>query len=146
MSVRLSARPLSVAAAYAALADPRSGAVVLFVGRVRPDAVGGRTVRALEYEAHRSVALAGLARLERAAREGTGVRRVILWHRTGQLAVGTPSVIVGVAAAHRGTAFRIAARLIAQLKREVPIWKTERWRSAHPRRRPPRPRAGPGAG
>lgn len=142
LPVRITARALSVAGAYAALDDSASGAVVLMVGRVRPDPSGGHRVAALLYEAHRSVALRELARLERTARADPGIHRVLLWHRTGRLRVGTPSVIVGVAAPHRGIAFRTAARLIAQLKSEVPIWKTELWQSARPRRRPPRRSAG----
>ncbi|MHB8351969.1 MAG: molybdenum cofactor biosynthesis protein MoaE [Thermoplasmata archaeon] len=141
--VRISAEPLSVEAAYRELDDPASGAVVLLVGRVRPDPDGGRRVQALLYEAHRTMALRALRRLERAARAGPGVRRVLLWHRIGRLKAGTPSVIVGVAAPHRAAAFRTAARLISQLKAEAPIWKTELWRSARPRRRPPRPSGGP---
>ncbi|MGI0053905.1 MAG: molybdopterin synthase catalytic subunit [Thermoplasmata archaeon] len=134
-----------MAAAYAALEDPGSGGVVIFVGRVRPDRRGDRSVGALEYESHRSVALQQLAAMERASIARPGVRRVLLWHRIGRLPVGTPSVIVAVASGHRALAFREAARLIAELKDRVPIWKSERWRSAHPRRPPPRPRPGPGA-
>jgi molybdopterin synthase catalytic subunit len=143
MVVRVGRAALRVAAAYRALADRASGGVVLFVGRVRPDRAPRGTVAALEYEADPRLARAALRALERSARRRYGARRIVLWHRVGVLRVGTPSVIVGVAAPHRAAAFRAARWLIAALKRSAPIWKMERARSARRRPRPPSPRAGP---
>lgn len=140
MSVRLTPRPLSVAAAYAELSDDQSGGVVVFAGRVRPDSTRAGRVDALEYEAHHALALASLRRLEEKAHRELGARRTVLWHRLGVLPVGAVSVIVGVAAPHRAAAFAAARRLIDSLKRETPIWKTDR---ARPARRPRRRRAPP---
>lgn len=134
MGVYLGSRPLSVATAYRALDDPRSGGVVLFAGRVRPDRTARRPVRALQYEADRVMALEGLERLERFARARFGAREVVLWHRVGLLKVGTISVLVGVAAPHRAAAFAATRYLIDGLKRSVPIWKSEPARRV---RRPP---------
>jgi molybdopterin synthase catalytic subunit len=113
------------------------GGVVLFVGRVRPDRRGKGRVVALEYEADLRMAGPALLALEREARRRFAVRRVVLAHRVGRLAVGTPSVLVGVAAPHRRSAFGAARFLIDRLKRDVPIWKTERTRAAPRRRRGP---------
>ena len=142
VTVRIGPRPISVARAYRELEDPKSGAVALFVGRVRPDRLGGRTVAALLYEAHEAPARRALAQLERDARSRYRARRVLVWHRVGVLPVGTPSVLIGVAAAHRAEAFAACRHLIDALKATVPIWKTDR---ARPARRP-RPRPGPRAG
>lgn len=135
MAVRLDHRPISVAAAYASLVDRRSGGVALFVGRVRPDRAEGRTVSALLYEADVRMAKRALARLEATARARFRARRVLLWHRLGVLPVGTPSVLIGVAAPHRAEAFAACRYLIDGLKASVPIWKTDRARPARPRRR-----------
>jgi molybdopterin synthase catalytic subunit len=137
MTIRLTARPLSVPAAYAALGDERSGGVVVFAGRVRPDVTRLGRVHSLDYEAHRPLALASLRRLAVQARQRYGARRVVLWHRVGRLRVGTVSVIVGVATPHRADAFAAARYLIDALKRETPIWKTDRGRPGRPR--PSRP-------
>ena len=137
MSVRLVRRPLSVAAAHAALADPRAGGVTVFVGRVRPDRAGRRTVYALFYEAHEGPALSALARIEAEARRRFGLTGAILWHRLGTLPVGAASVIVGAAAPHRAASLRAARFLIDRLKSEVPIWKTDRARSVRRQRGPP---------
>lgn len=116
--------------AYRALADPASGGVVVFVGRVRAEAAGpSRRIVALEYEAHQPLAEKGLRALEARARRKYRIRRVVLWHRTGTLRIGVISVIVGVAAPHREAAFAAAAWMISELKARVPIWKTDRARS-----------------
>jgi len=109
------------------------GGVVVFLGRVRPDRTGKGRVTALEYEAHRELALSALRGLERTARRRFGAEKVVLWHRLGAVPVGEPSVVVGVATGHRAAAFRAARFLIERLKAEVPIWKLER---ARPVRRP----------
>jgi molybdopterin synthase catalytic subunit len=140
VSVRIGRARLSVASAYRALEDARSGGVVLFAGRVRPDRAPGGRVEALEYEADRPMAVASLERLERFAVARFGARRTVLWHRIGRVEIGEISVIVGAAAPHRADAFAAARYLIDGLKRTVPIWKTER---APPGRRRPGPRARP---
>jgi molybdopterin synthase catalytic subunit len=143
VSVRVGPRPLSVAAAYRELEDAESGGVVVFVGRVRPDRLGpGRSVAALEYEAHRTLAERALEELARGAQRRFRVRRSVLWHRVGVLPVGTPSVIVGAATGHRDEAFRAARWMIDELKAKAPIWKMDRARSARRRRPRPSPRAG----
>lgn len=140
MGVRIQRAPLSLAAAYRAIAKPGLGGVVVFAGRVRPDATQHGRVVALDYEAHERMALPALQRLEVEARRRVPGAQVVLWHRVGRLGVGVPSVIVGAATPHRADAFRLARALIDRLKAEVPIWKTERVRPGRPRRkRPDRP-------
>ena len=146
MSVRLTRRPLSVGAALRELSNRELGGVVVFAGRVRPDAVPAGRVVALDYEAHTSLALRELRSLEREARRRFGRGRYLLWHRLGRLPVGTTSVIVGAAVGHRAEAFDAARFLIDQLKERVPIWKTDRARRGRRRRPRPSPRAARSAG
>lgn len=139
MTVRLSHRKLSVAAAYRALEGTGLGGVVVFVGRVRPDPAGGRSVAALDYEVDRSVALAGLARLERDVTRKYRAGRTVAWHRLGRVRVGEIAVVVGAACPHRAAAFSAARELIERLKATIPIWKAVRERPVRrPRRRPGR--------
>jgi len=142
MSVRLTRSPLSVVAAFRFLSGDELGGVVVFVGRVRPDPMPRGHVSALEYEAHRQPALDALSELERQARRRFGAGKVVLWHRLGRIPVGEASVVVGVATGHRAPAFAAARFLIERLKREVPIWKLDRARPAHPPRSRRRGRAG----
>jgi len=140
MGVRLTRRPLLIAAAMKDLRGRHLGGVVLFAGRVRPDRSKDGRVTALDYEAHPAVARRELDRIERTARRRFAADRVVLWHRLGRVRVGEVSVIVGAACGHRGAAFDAARYLIEELKVTVPIWKTERGRPARrPRRRPSLP-------
>ncbi len=146
MSTRLSARPLSIAAAHRALDGPGLGGVVVFVGRVRPDPTPAGPVVALVYEAHAAPARRALAELEREARRRFGVERTVAWHRVGRVAVGEAAVVVGAAAAHRRPAFQAARFLIDELKRRVPVWKERRARPGRRPRRRPSPRRGRSTG
>jgi molybdopterin synthase catalytic subunit len=139
VSVRLSTRPLSAARALKELSAAGLGGIVLFVGRVRPDRTRHGTVRALEYESHRAMALRTLRAWEVEARRRYGAARVVLWHRIGIVRAGEPSVIVGTASAHRQSAFEAASMLIERVKTDAPLWKSERVRPARPRRRLPLP-------
>ncbi len=142
MSVRLSRRDLSVAAAVRELFAPGLGGVAMFVGRVRPDRADGRTVTSLVYEVDTVPALARLRAIEREARRRFGAERTVLWHRVGRVGVEGISVIAGAASGHRTEAFAAARYLIEELKRTVPLWKEV---TARPSRRPPR-RRGPARG
>jgi molybdopterin synthase catalytic subunit len=140
VTCEITSRPLHLGQVERHLPDPGSGAVVLFIGRVRPDSVQGRRVVALQYETDRALALRRLRELERRARRRFGARRVYVIHRVGRIPVGGASVIIAVAAAHRSKAFAAARFLIEELKREVPIWKADRWaRAPAGRRRRTRP-------
>ena len=52
-----------------------------------------------------------------------GVKQVAMLHRIGRLEIGEASVLIAVAAAHRGDAFDACRYAIDTLKRTVPVWK-----------------------
>ena len=52
------------------------------------------------------------------------LKRIRVVHRLGVIAVGEPSLLVRVEAAHRVEAFAAAQFIIDELKQRVPIWKT----------------------
>jgi molybdopterin synthase catalytic subunit len=128
LAVAIQRGRLSIGKAYALLEDPAAGGVVLFVGRVRADVGAGGRVRSLLYEADLRAVTAQLEGLERRARGRFGISRVVIWHRIGEVPVGEPSVLLGVAAAHRPAAFAAARYLIEALKARAAIWKTARLR------------------
>ena len=51
------------------------------------------------------------------------LKRIRVIHRLGVIAVGEPSLLVRVEAAHRAEAFAAAQFIIDELKQRVPIWK-----------------------
>ncbi|HSK27029.1 MAG TPA: molybdenum cofactor biosynthesis protein MoaE [Jiangellales bacterium] len=119
------AEPLSVDEVLAAVADPAGGGTCVFVGTVR-DQDGGRAVAGLGYTAHPSVADT-LRRVAEAVAAAHDVRALAAVHRVGDLAVGDLAVVVAASAPHRDTAFAACRMLIDDLKREVPVWKHQRF-------------------
>ena len=97
---------------------------MVFEGIVRNNTRGRRTLY-LDYEAYESMALNEMRKLAEAALERFAVRDVRLVHRLGRLEIGETSVLIVVAAAHRGAAFEACRWLIDSLKKTVPIWKKE---------------------
>ena len=126
--VALGSEPLPVDAASRWASVPEAGAVVTFIGIVRDHAEGRDGVTGLTYEAYESEATRAMASIVVAARSRwTGLARVALLHRTGDLAVSEASVAVVVSSPHRGDAFDAARFCIDTLKESVPIWKREHW-------------------
>ena len=124
----LTTAPLPVERAADWVVCPDCGAVVTFAGTVRDHAEGREGVDELEYEAYDAQVEPRLRQIaEEASVRWPGVGRVVIWHRSGTLAVGEISVAVAVSAAHRGDAFDAARYCIDTVKTTVPIWKRERW-------------------
>ncbi len=122
--VRLTADPLDPAEAVASVADPSAGGTCVFLGTVRDHSDAG-PVTGLTYEAWEELARARLEELGDELFRRWPLRRVSLWHRTGELAIGEVSVVVACSAAHRAEAFEACRHGIERLKDEVPIWKKE---------------------
>ena len=122
---RVVTEPLSPDAIAAEVDDPGAGGIVIFSGVVRNE-TGGRPVKFLEYEAHAPMAEVKMREIGEAVRvRWPGVRRVAMLHRIGRLEIGEASVLIAVAAAHRGDAFEACRYAIDTLKRVVPVWKKE---------------------
>lgn len=128
----------------ARLATPADGAVVGFVGRTRvtpgTPAPGqeaeaarhaGRSVDALDYEAHETMALRILASIADEIEARFGVERVAIVHRLGDVPLGDASIVVAAAAPHRDAAFAAARYAIDETKARAPIWKAERFADGH---------------
>ena len=126
------------------LATAEDGAVVGFLGRTRispgTPAPGqeaaaaqhaGRSVEALEYEAHESMALGILETIADEVAERFGVDRIAIVHRTGEVPLGEVSVAIVAVSPHRDAAFDAARYAIDETKARAPIWKAERFRDGH---------------
>lgn len=106
------------------LKQPADGAAVIFDGVVRDNTRGRRTLY-LDYEAYEAMALKQMESLAVEARSRFAVRGASIVHRLGRLEIGETSVLIVVAAAHRGAAFEACRWIIDSLKKTVPIWKKE---------------------
>jgi len=132
----LSAEPISVDQAIAAVESDTAGAVVSFSGVVR-NHDGGKPVDRLSYSAHptaHQVMADVVARLVAEQNAGAGqnagdgsTKPVRIWaaHRIGMLEIGDPALVCAVSAAHRGQAFAVCSELVDRIKEQVPIWKEQ---------------------
>ena len=147
----LSAEPISVEQAIAAVESDTAGAVVSFSGVVR-NHDGGKQVSRLSYSAHPTAhqvmadVVAGLVAEhsapagDQASDAGSGrdtgagsdtgsdeqqPERIWAAHRIGMLEIGDPALVCAVSAAHRGQAFAVCAELVDRIKAQVPIWKEQ---------------------
>ena len=136
----LSAEPISVDQAIAAVESDTAGAVVSFSGVVR-NHDGGKPVQRLSYSAHPTAhqvmadVVAQLVAEQAAGGSGgtagkTGsapAQPVRIWvaHRIGVLEIGDPALVCAVSAAHRGQAFAVCSELVDRVKAQVPIWKEQ---------------------
>ncbi|HYT00206.1 MAG TPA: molybdenum cofactor biosynthesis protein MoaE [Thermoplasmata archaeon] len=121
--------PIDVAAVVDRVRRDDAGAIVVFLGSVRADA----GVRALDYEVYEPMARKALQVLADRAKSKFGLLEVAIVHRVGHIPIGEDSVAVVCAAAHRAAAFAGCEWAMDEVKRIVPIWKTES--SAKPARR-----------
>jgi len=120
----LTAQPIDSAALRARLERPEAGACVVFEGWVRNHHLG-QPVRELHYEAFDVMAQAeGDAIVTEIEQRFSGCT-VNCVHRTGALRIGDLAVWIGVASAHRATAFVACRQAIEEIKRRLPVWKKE---------------------
>lgn len=116
--VRVGPEALSADRLAKAVATSHTGAIVTFQGTTRD-------VERLDYEVYEPMASERIEAIltEIAARHE--IEGIAAEHRTGPVPLGEPSVVVTVAAAHRGPAFAAAREAIDRIKAEAPIWKRE---------------------
>ncbi len=123
--VEVTAEPLDAEAVRRLVADPSTGATVVFCGTTRE-------VPSLEYEAYVEMAEEKIRQLAEAVIAEHGLAAVAVAHRTGTVELMEPSVVIAVSAGHRAEAFAGARDLLDAVKSQAPIWKQE-----HPEDGPP---------
>ncbi|GAF38583.1 molybdopterin biosynthesis protein, E chain [Agrilactobacillus composti DSM 18527 = JCM 14202] len=120
--IALTKEPIDILDLNQRLVDAQYGGIVTFVGTVREWTDDIQT-QSISYSAYETMAEKELKRLADEV-EATG-SRVVLVHRLGHLELTEAAVFVGVASAHRATAFKQCAYLMDTIKEHVPIWKEE---------------------
>jgi len=116
--VRVTAEPLSADRLNQLVATGHTGAIVTFQGTTRE-------VERLDYEAYQPMAEERIEAILADILTRHEVEGAAAEHRTGSVPRGEPSVVVAIAAAHRGPAFAAAREAIDRIKAEAPIWKRE---------------------
>lgn len=124
----LSAEPISVDQAIAAVESETAGAVVSFSGVVR-NHDAGKSVERLAYSAHPLATGLLTDVVESVVREAVDPSghpvRIWVAHRVGPLEIGDPALVCAVASSHRRESFAVCEQLVERIKAEVPIWKEQ---------------------
>ena len=126
VEIRIQETPLDALAEIAPVyaGRPTVGGVVSFIGLMREmnqgDAVSGMTL-----EHYPGMTEKALVTIVGEAGERWSIDAVRVIHRVGSLEPQDPIVLVAVASAHRGEAFRACEFIIDYLKTRAPFWKRE---------------------
>ncbi len=103
---------------------PQIGAVTAFVGLVRDMNVGS-AVSGLTLEHYPAMTQKALEDIVAQAAARWQIIDTLIIHRVGHLQPMDQIVLVAVASAHRGEAFRACEFIMDYLKTQAPFWKQE---------------------
>lgn len=126
MHVGITSAPIDPAVVLARVGAAEDGAVLLFLGIVR-DHNAGRPVAGVRYDAYVEMAEGVLREVAQEAAERLETQRVVVVHRTGELAVGEASVAIAVSSPHRAEAYDASRYIIEEIKLRLPVWKQEQY-------------------
>lgn len=119
--IEITEKPIEVWKVLQSVVTESAGGVVHFLGTVRRE----KEIQGLFYECYSKMALQVLKEIATDARKRWPLEGIAIVHRTGWVAVGEPSVVIAVSAAHRQEAFAACQFLIDRVKERAPIWKNE---------------------
>ncbi len=106
--------------------DPGTGAVSVFIGRVRDDEYDGRRVTAIEYSAYEDMVEKEAEEIVRTVRAAfSDVRSVIMVHSKGVVKAGEASLFIMITSGHRDHGTRACRHTLEMVKEKLPIWKKE---------------------
>ena len=106
------------------LVNPSIGALVSFVGQVR-DMNNGNEINTLTLEHYPEMTQKALLSIETEAKMRWNIISSLIIHRVGTLKPLDQIVLVAIASAHRGEAFKACEFIIDYLKTSAPFWKKE---------------------
>ena len=111
---------------------PGYGAIDLFIGVVR-DHNDGAAVSGMHYDAYVEMAEQELRAIVGEANALPGVGKVAAVHRVGELVIGDVSVAIAASAPPRAEASQACRYVIEKIKKRLPVWKQERYRTGEQR-------------
>lgn len=118
--------PIDAARVLARVGAHEDGAVLLFLGVVR-NAVEGRAVNGMRYDAYQAMAKSVLSDIAHEVSQRYGTDRLAVVHRTGELKLGETSVAIAVSTPHRAEAYAANRDVIEEIKKRLPVWKREHY-------------------
>lgn len=118
--------PLSVAGVISKHSSNKDiGAHNIFLGQVRGDTIGGKTVTAIEYLAYEEMAEERFDEIRETAFAKFDISCVHIYHSLGVVKAGEICLFVFVASGHRQAAFDACRWIVDEVKKTVPVWGKE---------------------
>jgi len=106
--------------------DAGTGAVSVFIGKVRDDETDGKRVKAIEYSAYDEMANKEAEEIVSTVRSAfSDVRSVIIVHSVGMVMAGEASLFIMVTSGHRDHGTRACRHTLEMVKERMPVWKKE---------------------
>lgn len=97
----------------------------IFLGQVRNDTIGDKTVVAIEYSAYQEMAEEQFHEIREAAFAKYNLVCIHIYHSLGLVKAGEICLFVFVSSKHRKDAFDACRDMVEQIKAMVPIWGKE---------------------
>jgi molybdopterin synthase catalytic subunit len=103
-----------------------AGGISAFIGRVRADKSGNKTVVAIDYSAYDEMVNSVASGIKADIMlEFTDVKSVKILHSAGIVRAGEISLFVLVEAGHRREAMDACSQTVELIKAKLPVWKRE---------------------
>ena len=97
----------------------------IFMGQVRADLIDGKTVAAIEYTAHESMAQEAMTAIREDIFAKYPLTCLHVHHSLGNVPVGGISLFVFASSAHRRAAIDACNEIVERIKAELPVWGKE---------------------
>jgi len=101
------------------------GAHSIFLGQVRADEIGGKTVAAIEYTTYTEMALEKMHEIRERLFARYELTCMHVYHSLGQVKAGEICLFVFTSSKHRKMAIDACEECVERIKAELPVWGKE---------------------
>lgn len=103
------------------------GAHSIFLGQVRADNVGDKTVCSIDYSCYQELADKKMEEIRESIFSKYRLVCMHVYHSLGTIRVGEICLFVFTSSAHRNAAMNACEEVVDRLKKELPIWGKEQF-------------------
>ena len=105
--------------------EAEAGGQSIFLGRVRADEKENKAVQAIEFTAHRELAIKKMMQLRKEIVTKYELSDLQVYHSLGTVKTGEICLFVFTSSKHRKPAMEACNELVERLKKELPVWGKE---------------------
>ncbi len=101
------------------------GAHSIFLGQIREDMVGSKTVQAIEYTAYEEMALEKMHEIREEIFAKYDLTCMHIHHSLGTIKTGEICLFVFTSSKHRKAAMESCDEVVERIKKDLPVWGKE---------------------